>query len=115
MKFLIHTYGCQMNVRDSEAVEALLLAAGHDKLGVRLVLCLDMPGRKKQRLDRFRVADVHLAAVGMDQELHFFFSTTSVSNRAVRGNMLNQRTDSMSYPRQIVLRSRISVAGSHET
>lgn len=31
MKFLIHTYGCQMNVRDSEAVEALLLAAGHEK------------------------------------------------------------------------------------
>ena len=29
MKFLIHTYGCQMNVRDSEAAEALLLAAGH--------------------------------------------------------------------------------------
>ena len=31
MKFLIHTYGCQMNVRDSEAVEALLLKAGHVK------------------------------------------------------------------------------------
>ena len=31
MKFLIRTYGCQMNVRDSEAVEALLLAAGHEK------------------------------------------------------------------------------------
>ena len=31
MKFLIHTYGCQMNVRDSEAVEALLVAAGHEK------------------------------------------------------------------------------------
>ena len=31
MKFLIHTYGCQMNVRDSEAVEALMLAAGHAK------------------------------------------------------------------------------------
>ncbi len=31
MKFLIHTYGCQMNVRDSEAVEALLIAAGHEK------------------------------------------------------------------------------------
>ena len=31
MKFAIHTYGCQMNVRDSEAVEALLLAAGHEK------------------------------------------------------------------------------------
>ena len=32
MRFLIHTYGCQMNVRDSEAVEALLLAAGHEKV-----------------------------------------------------------------------------------
>ena len=31
MKFLIHTYGCQMNVRDSEAVEALLIASGHEK------------------------------------------------------------------------------------
>ena len=31
MKFLIHTYGCQMNVRDSEAVEALLMEAGHVK------------------------------------------------------------------------------------
>ena len=31
MKFLIHTYGCQMNVRDSEAVEALLLESGHEK------------------------------------------------------------------------------------
>ncbi|MBQ4199571.1 MAG: tRNA (N6-isopentenyl adenosine(37)-C2)-methylthiotransferase MiaB [Kiritimatiellae bacterium] len=31
MKFLVHTYGCQMNVRDSEAVEALMLAAGHVK------------------------------------------------------------------------------------
>lgn len=31
MKFHIHTYGCQMNVRDSEAVEALLLAAGFEK------------------------------------------------------------------------------------
>ena len=29
MKFLVHTYGCQMNVRDSEAVTALMLAAGH--------------------------------------------------------------------------------------
>lgn len=29
MKFLVHTYGCQMNVRDSEAVEAMLVAAGH--------------------------------------------------------------------------------------
>ena len=32
MTFLVHTYGCQMNVRDSEAVEALLLAAGHEKV-----------------------------------------------------------------------------------
>ena len=31
MKFFIHTYGCQMNVRDSEALEALLVAAGHEK------------------------------------------------------------------------------------
>ena len=31
MKFWIHTYGCQMNVRDSEAVEALLETAGHEK------------------------------------------------------------------------------------
>ena len=31
MKFHIHTYGCQMNVRDSEAVASLLLAAGHEK------------------------------------------------------------------------------------
>ncbi len=30
MKFWIHTYGCQMNERDSEAVSALLLAAGHE-------------------------------------------------------------------------------------
>jgi len=31
VKFIVHTYGCQMNVRESEAVEALLLAAGHEK------------------------------------------------------------------------------------
>ena len=31
MKFHIHTYGCQMNVRDSEAVAALMLAAGHER------------------------------------------------------------------------------------
>ena len=31
MKFAIRTYGCQMNVRDSEAVEALLTAAGHSR------------------------------------------------------------------------------------
>ena len=29
MRFTLHTYGCQMNVRDSEAVCALLEAAGH--------------------------------------------------------------------------------------
>ncbi len=29
MRFHIHTYGCQMNVRDSEAVGAMLEAAGH--------------------------------------------------------------------------------------
>ncbi len=29
MKFLLHTYGCQMNVRDSETVSALLDAVGH--------------------------------------------------------------------------------------
>ncbi len=29
MKFLLHTYGCQMNVRDSETVAALLEAVGH--------------------------------------------------------------------------------------
>ena len=32
MKFFIHTYGCQMNVRDSEAVGALLEAAGHERV-----------------------------------------------------------------------------------
>ena len=32
MRFLIHTYGCQMNVRDSEAVAALLVAAGHEEV-----------------------------------------------------------------------------------
>jgi len=32
MKFLLHTYGCQMNVRDSEAVEALMISAGHEKV-----------------------------------------------------------------------------------
>ena len=32
MKFFIHTYGCQMNVRDSEAVGALLEAAGHARV-----------------------------------------------------------------------------------
>jgi len=32
MKFILHTYGCQMNVRDSEATEATLLAAGHTRV-----------------------------------------------------------------------------------
>ena len=32
MKYLIRTYGCQMNVRDSEAVGALLDAAGHARV-----------------------------------------------------------------------------------
>lgn len=31
MKYLLHTYGCQMNVRDSESVAALLDAAGHSR------------------------------------------------------------------------------------
>lgn len=30
MTFYLHTYGCQMNVRDSEAAAALLVAAGHE-------------------------------------------------------------------------------------
>ena len=34
MTFYIHTYGCQMNVRDSEAVEATLRAQGFE-LAVR--------------------------------------------------------------------------------
>ena len=29
MTFFIHTYGCQMNVRDSEAVAAELVRAGY--------------------------------------------------------------------------------------
>lgn len=32
MKYFIRTYGCQMNVRDSEAVGALLDAAGHERV-----------------------------------------------------------------------------------
>ncbi|MDA3924935.1 MAG: tRNA (N6-isopentenyl adenosine(37)-C2)-methylthiotransferase MiaB [Kiritimatiellae bacterium] len=31
MKFRLHTYGCQMNVRDSDAVAAMLTAAGHQQ------------------------------------------------------------------------------------
>ncbi|MDD3545469.1 MAG: tRNA (N6-isopentenyl adenosine(37)-C2)-methylthiotransferase MiaB [Kiritimatiellae bacterium] len=31
MLFSIHTYGCQMNVRDSESVSAILQAAGHSQ------------------------------------------------------------------------------------
>lgn len=30
MTFTVHTYGCQMNVRDTEAVEALLESSGHE-------------------------------------------------------------------------------------
>jgi tRNA-2-methylthio-N6-dimethylallyladenosine synthase len=33
MKFLIHTYGCQMNVRDAETVSLLLEAVGHVQVG----------------------------------------------------------------------------------
>ena len=32
MRFKIHTYGCQMNVRDSEAIAAMLCAAGHERV-----------------------------------------------------------------------------------
>ncbi len=32
MRFILHTYGCQMNVRDSEAAAALLMAAGHERV-----------------------------------------------------------------------------------
>ena len=32
MRFILHTYGCQMNVRDSEAASALLKAAGHERV-----------------------------------------------------------------------------------
>lgn len=32
MRFILHTYGCQMNVRDSEAACALLEAAGHQQV-----------------------------------------------------------------------------------
>ena len=42
MTFYIHTYGCQMNVRDSEAVAEALVAAGHqlvaDEYGADLVI-----------------------------------------------------------------------------
>ena len=42
MTFLIQTYGCQMNVHDSEAAAALLIAAGHmpvaDEVSADLVL-----------------------------------------------------------------------------
>ena len=31
MKFHVKTYGCQMNVRDTEAVEALLVRHGHER------------------------------------------------------------------------------------
>ncbi len=32
MNFLVHTYGCQMNARDSEAIEVLMESAGHKKV-----------------------------------------------------------------------------------
>ena len=32
MRFILHTFGCQMNVRDSEAASALLKAAGHERV-----------------------------------------------------------------------------------
>lgn len=32
MNFILHTYGCQMNVRDSQATEAMLSAAGHTRV-----------------------------------------------------------------------------------
>ena len=51
MRFIIHTYGCQMNVRDSEAVEALLVAAGHvrarDEDDAELVLVNSCTVRQK--------------------------------------------------------------------
>lgn len=31
MKFILHTYGCQMNVRDSDAVAAMMIAAGYQQ------------------------------------------------------------------------------------
>ena len=31
MKFILHTYGCQMNVRDSDAVAAMMTAAGYQQ------------------------------------------------------------------------------------
>jgi tRNA-2-methylthio-N6-dimethylallyladenosine synthase len=36
MNFVLHTYGCQMNVRDSEATEAMLIAAGHTRVETEL-------------------------------------------------------------------------------
>jgi tRNA-2-methylthio-N6-dimethylallyladenosine synthase len=36
MNFVLHTYGCQMNVRDSEATEAMLVAAGHTRVETEL-------------------------------------------------------------------------------
>jgi len=51
MKFLIATYGCQMNVRDSEAMESLLLAAGHvraaDERDAELVIVNSCTVRQK--------------------------------------------------------------------
>ncbi len=31
MRYILHTYGCQMNVRDSDAVSAMLEASGHQR------------------------------------------------------------------------------------
>ena len=96
-----------------------LLADGatvdEDEVGRVLRRDLLMAGRDEQRRDRLRVAHVHLAAVGVDEKLHFLFRTTSVSKRAVRGNMLNHWTDATSYDRVISRRSRTSVAGSQLT
>lgn len=51
MKFHIHTYGCQMNVRESEAVAALLVAAGHvlvaDEAAADLVIVNSCTVRQK--------------------------------------------------------------------
>ena len=47
-------------------------AVDDDELRLRLSRDLLVPRLNKQRLDRFRVADVHLTAVGMDQKLHLW-------------------------------------------
>jgi tRNA-2-methylthio-N6-dimethylallyladenosine synthase len=49
--FYIHTYGCQMNVRDSDAVAAALVAAGHeaasDEASADIVVVNTCSGRAK--------------------------------------------------------------------